>query len=320
MKKQQNFIDTVGKRYFSNTSQLQRIIIGLAVVLVVAVVSFGSYYYYDRYYRPQPKEAEAAVEKAMQAVRNDPKSTAARLKLSETYMLNHRWDDAILQANQVLKVEPENQSALLVIGVSSVNNGKPADAVDPLTKFVNARKDESMPGLDRQLQSAAYYLGDSYLQLGKPKEAVTPLEQAVNWSTTDADAMYKLGVAYVGVKEYEKAVNMFHGATTFVPDFLEAYSEMSKAYAALNKPALVDYANGMMAYSKKDYAAARDLLLKSAQAKADFAPTFAGLGRTYEALNDLPNAKGAYEAALKIDMNNFTASNGLERIEALLKK
>jgi hypothetical protein len=37
-------------------------------------------------------------------------------------------------------------------------------------------------------------------------------------------------------------------------------------------------------------------------------------------LNDLPNAKGAYEAALKIDMNNYTASNGLERINALLKK
>jgi tetratricopeptide (TPR) repeat protein len=113
---------------------------------------------------------------------------------------------------------------------------------------------------------------------------------------------------------------MFHGATTFVPDYLEAYQAMADVYDTLKMPELATYARGMMAYSKKDYAAARDLLLKSAQARPDFAPTFAGLGRTYEALEDLQAAKSAYESALAIDPNDFTASNGLERVEAMLKK
>jgi len=307
----------------SDTRQLTRIVILLGVLLVVAVISFGGYYYYDRYYQPQPKAAQMNLEQAEQAAASDPQNLDKRLALAETYMTNGRWNDAMVQAAEILASNPEDkylQRAWLVIGVSSHQLSNYSDAIDPLTKFVDARKDEEMPGVDKQLQAAAYYLGDSYLQLGKPQEAIAPLEQSVNWSQTDADSMYKLGLAYAGIKEYEKAVNMFHGATTFVPDFLEAYQAMADSYDALNMPALATYARGMMAYSKKDYSTARDLLLQSSQVKPDFAPTFAGLGRTYEALNDLLNAKAAYEAALKIDVNNFTASNGLQRVEAMLKK
>jgi tetratricopeptide (TPR) repeat protein len=312
-------LDIFKERLFSNTYQLQRIVVLTAIILGV-LVSFGSYYYYDRYYRPQPKSADVMLSEAEQAVRDDPQSADKRLALAEAYMINRHWDEAIVQANDVLAAYPDNQHAWLVVGVSNANNGKPADAIEPLTKFVDARKDEDMPGLDKQLQAAAYYLGDSYLQLGKPQEAIAPLEMSVNWAETDADSMYKLGMAYLGVQQYDKAVNMFQGATTFVPNYLEAYDGMAAAYDAMKQPELVAYARGMAAYSKKDYTTARDLLLQSAQAKPDFAPTFAGLGRVYEALNDLPNAKASYETALKLDINNFTASNGLQRVEALMKK
>jgi len=80
--------------------------------------------------------------------------------------------------------------------------------------------------------AAAYFLGDSYLQLNRPQDAIEPLTLAVNWSKTDADAMYKLGMAHSAVKDYPNAVNMFHAATAFVPDFLEAYEAMAIAYDA----------------------------------------------------------------------------------------
>jgi len=323
MKSVKNMFDTLNERLFSSTYQLTRIVILLGIVLVVAVVSFGSYYYYDRYYRPQPKAAQVSLDQAEKAVRDDPQNIDKRLVLAETLMLNAHWEDAIAQANEVMGTDPEApymQRGWLIIGVSNAQMGKYSDAIEPLTKFVDARKDEEMPGVDRQLQAAAYYLGDSYLQLKDPQLAVAPLENAVNWSQTDADAMYKLGLAYAGIQEYEKAANMFHAATTFVPDYLEAYQAMAETYNVLKIPDLVMYAHGMMAYSTKDYATARDLLLKSAEARPDFAPTFAGLGRTYEALEDLADAKSAYETALTIDPNNFTATNGLQRVEAMLQK
>lgn len=308
------------KELLNDTHQLTRITILTAVVLVLAIISFGGYYYFDRYYSTQSVPEKLTLAQAEQAVRDNPQDVDKRLALAESYMLNSRFKDAIAQADQVLTAKPDNQHAWLVIGVSNNMSGKPADAIEPLTKFVDVRKDEENPGLDKQLQSAAYYLGDSYMQLGKPQDAILPLQQAVGWSQTDADAMYKLGMAYAAVKNYGDAVNMFHGATTFVPDYLEAYQAMASTYDILQKPVLATYARGMIAYSQKDYKGALPILLQAAQGDPGFPPVFTGLGRTYEALNDLPNAKAAYEAAFKLDPNNFTASNGIERVDAALKK
>jgi tetratricopeptide (TPR) repeat protein len=307
------------KSMFSESNQVLRITILAGILLVLVVVAFGGYYYYDRYYHaPQPAVQEVNVAQAEQAVRDDPQNVDSRLALSETYMFSQKFADAIAQANQVLAIDPESQRAWLVLGVSSANLGKPADAIEPLTKFINARKDEDMPGLDKSLQAAAYFLGDSYMQLGKPQEAIEPLTQAVNWSKTDADAMYKLGMAYSAVQDYPNAVNMFHAATAFVPNYLEAYDAMALAYDAAGKPEYADYARGMSAYAQKDYQTAVDLLMKSAQALPDWAIAYTGLGLAYEAKGDLQAALDAYHSALRIDQNNFTANTGIERVDALI--
>ncbi len=304
---------------FSGSNQLVRIIILAGVLLVLLAVAFGSYYYFDRYYAPaQPEVQEMNVAQAEQAVRDDPQNVESRLALAETYLFAGEFEDAITQANQVLAIESENQRAWLVVGVSSTNLGKPADAIEPLTRFINARKDEEMPGLDRSLQAAAYYLGESYLQLNQPQEAIEPLTQAVTWSMTDADSMYKLGMAYLAVQDYPKAIAMFEAATAFVPNYLEAYEAMAQAYDADGKPEYGDYARGMAAYAIKDYQAAVDLLLKAAQSLPDFPLVFGGLGLAYEGVGDLQAALDAYHAALRLDPNNFTANTGIERVSALL--
>jgi tetratricopeptide (TPR) repeat protein len=309
------------KGLLSDTHQLTRITVLAGIVLVLAVISFAGYYYYDRYYnKPQLGTQEMSVAHAEQAVRDNPDDLEKRMALAEVYMLYQRYTDAITQAQQVLASEPENQRGWLVIGVASANTGNPADAIDPLTRFVDARKNEDMPGLDKSLQAAAYYLGDSYLQLGKPQEAIEPLTQAVNWSQTDADAMYKLGMAYSALQDYPKAVNMFSAATAFVPDFLEAYDAMAIAFDAAGKPDYGDYARGMSAYSKKDYKTAIELLQKSAQAQPGYAPTFAGLGMAYEALGRLQEALDAYQTGVQLDPNSFNASRGAERVQKLLNK
>jgi tetratricopeptide (TPR) repeat protein len=174
--------------------------------------------------------------------------------------------------------------------------------------------------LNKPLQSSAYYLGDAYLQLNQPEKAIPPLEQAVEWSGTDSDAMYKLGMAYLGVKRYEEAVTMFQSATVFVPNYTEAYEGMLAAFEALNEPDYATYARGMVAYSKEDYDTALDLLLKAAQVEKDFVPVYNGLGLTYEAQGDLQNARDSYKISVALDPSDFTSASGLERVETLLNK
>jgi tetratricopeptide (TPR) repeat protein len=312
------------KKFFddllSDTRQLTRIVILAGVLLVLVVATFGGYYYYDRYYSNQPTTSENIIAQAQQVVEKNPQDPEARLGLAEVYMLNRSYDDALGEANQVMAAFPDNQHAWLVVGVANALKGNPNDAVEPLQKYFDANKDSDMPGLNKTLQSAAFYLGDSYLQLNQPDKAVPVLEKAVEWSQTDSDAMVKLGTAYIAVQRYENAVNMFQAATRFVPNYTEAYQGMAIAFQALNDGDYVNYANGMVAYSKKDYKVALDLLQKASQAKLDFVPAIDGLGLTYEGLGDLNNAKSSYETALKLIPEDFTAKTGLQRVEAQLNK
>jgi tetratricopeptide (TPR) repeat protein len=308
------------KELLSDTHQLTRIVILVGVLLVLVLVSFGGYYYYDRYYSNEVPAAEKIISQAQQAVEKDPQNPETRLALAEAYMVNRRFDDALGEANQVMAAYPDNQHAWLVVGVANALNGNPKDAVEPLQKFYEANKDVEMPGLNKTLQAAAYYLGDSYLQLKQPDKAVPVLEKAVEWSQTDADAMVKLGTAYIAVQRFENAVTMFQAATRFVPDYTEAYQGMATAYQAMNEADFANYAKGMVAYTQKDYKTALELLLKASQAEPEYVPALTGLGLTYEAMGDLQNARASYEAAVKLVPEDFTAKTGLQRVEAQLNK
>lgn len=310
----------LNERLFSSNYQIQRLIILLAFVLVGVLVMFGGYYYVDRYYSGQQTVKQQTLQEAEQAVRDDPQNPDKRLTLAEAYMFYQRWDDALAQASQVRNAYPDDVRVDFVLGISYAHNGRPQDAIEPLKKYIDSLQGSDMLGLNTRYQAALYFLGDSYLQLGRFEDAIPPLEEGMMLSRTDSDVMYKLGVAYNGVGEYEKAIQVLNRAITFVPDYTEAYEAMVVSFEALNQPVFVKYARGMIAYSKKDYQAAQTLLLEATQERPDYVPGLVGLGQTYEAQNDLQNAKAAFESALQYDPNNFTASNGVQRVTTLLNK
>ena len=320
MNKIKSVLDFLNERLFSSTYQIRRLIVLMIVIVGLLLLSFGTYYYYDRYYDPQQSTSQTAISQAEQAVRADPQNVTKRLHLAEIYMVYSRFADAVSQATQVKQSSPNNVDADFVLGVAYDNGGQPQQAIDPLQKFIAARKGEDNVALDQELQSAYYYLGDSYLKLGQPQNAVSPLETTVKEVGTDSDSLYKLGLAYGRVQRYDDAINAFEMATEFVPNYAEAYQAMADTYTALNQPDLATYARGMVAYSQKDYKAALSLLLPVAQARPDFAPVFTGLGQVYEATNDLKDAQTSYQTALKIEPNNFTATNGLQQVNQLLGK
>ncbi|MEI6289221.1 MAG: tetratricopeptide repeat protein [Chloroflexota bacterium] len=320
MKNNKNFFDKMADSLFSSTQQLQRIVILTGVVLILVIVSFAGYYYYDRFYQGQPKIVEKSITQAEQAIRDDQNNPDLRLNLAEMYMTSTMYDKAIEQITYVMINYPENQRAWFLSGVVNTLNKNYAEAISPLEKYMEAHKDDPIPGLDKTLQSAAYYLGVSYLGLGQPDLAIVPLEKAVDWSKTDSDAMYQLGLAYLRVNKYKESVSMFQKAVLFVPNFTEAYQGMQAAFDAINETDYSNYAQGMIAYSQKDYTKAIEYLQKAALAKPEYTPVFDGLGLTYEGMGDLKNAQTSYEMAVKLDPSDFTATTGLDRVKTLLNK
>ena len=309
------------KEIFSDTHRLTRITILTGIALLLSVFSFGGYYYWDRYAKPNDiSPEEQSLLDLEKAVRDNPQDAQSRLALAENYLMDRRYEEAIHQASQVLVAMPDSDRAMLVIGVGNVYSGKPDQAVAPLKKFVEAHEGTEMANRDMALEAALYFLGESYLQLGKPQDAVQPLTRAIEISPTDADALYKLGAAYTQTGEHEKAIHMYESATLLVPNFTEAYQGMEESYTALNQTVQAEYAQGMVAYSSKDYQSAKEILEKVITAKPDFVPAFLGLGLVYEQLGDLNSAKTYADLAVGLDPQNLAAYQLQGRIESALQK
>jgi len=308
-------------RFFSDSKQLSRIVIYAGVALVLATISFGSYYYKDRYTSPGNDIApsEQSIMELEEAVKNDPQNPDLRLGLAEAYLTSGNYDSAILQAQEVIKIAPEKDGALFVLGVAHASLQQYDQAITPLAKFAEIREQTEMANMDQLLETALYFLGESYLQASKPEDAIAPLTRALEINKTDADAMYKLATAYSQTGQHSEAVVYYEKAILFVPDFAEVYAGMAESYDALGQTGKAGYARGMLAFSLDDLETARQELEQAVVGIPDYAPAFVGLALTYEKLGDLPKAKSAVETALLLEPNNFMAQQTLGRIEAAQK-
>lgn len=305
-------------RFFSDSKQLARIVIYVGIALVLLVVSFGTYYYRDRYVSPvdQVSPNQKTITELEKKIRKDPQNADLRLTLAEAYLGVQNYDAAIQQAQEVIKSYPDKDGALFILGFSHASLQQFDQAIVPLTEFVKVREASEMAAADPLLETALYFLGESYIQTGKPQDAIAPLTHALEINKTDADAMYKLGFAYTQTGQHNEALTYYEKAIQFVPDFAEAYFGMSQSYDALGQTDKAAYARGMLAYSINDLETARQELEQTVTKMPDYGPAIVGLALTYEKLGDLVNAKLTVENALVLDPNNFLAQQLLGRIEA----
>lgn len=309
--------NAAGRRRQPSTQTIQRAFWIMLALLLVILMSFAAYYVWDRYSHAEGQTpAELEVARMETAVHQEPQDPELRIVLAESYLSVGAYAQALEQADQVLRQHPQNASASLIAGISHVRLDRPDAAVAPLNSFVALRKDGPMARTDNALEAAYYFLGESYVRLGRPAEAIPPLEAALVISPVDADALYQLGLAYHADGQPELAVQRYQKAVRLVPDFVEVYQAMVDSYSALERPDHVTYAQGMVAFSQKDYQAAAAHLERATEALPDFAPAFLGLGLAYENLSKLQPALSAVERALELDPGGFAAQQALGRIQS----
>lgn len=309
------------KNLLSDNNQLQRIIIFAAIALVLAVGSFGFYYYQDRYVRSDDvSPINKSISDLEQAIRADPENLDLRIALAESYLVAENFDQAITQSLQVLEKDATKDRAYMVLGVAYASQKKCADAISPLQKFVEIHQASPMASSDNVLETGLYYLGDCKLQLNQPQEALPLLEAAVQINRTDADAFYKLGEAYRLTDQHDQAIKSYERAVLFVPNFTEAYQGMVDSYTTQGKNDYATYARGMVAYSVKDYETAVTELEQLKIILPDYAPVYLGLGLSYEGLGNLEAAREILKKTLEIDPENFAAQQALGRVESVIGK
>jgi tetratricopeptide (TPR) repeat protein len=293
----------------------------LNIVLLVAILSissvFGAYYFWDRYIHPgDMSPIDLGISHLEQVVQSNPDDKEARLSLIQYYLDNENYPEAIEQSQQVLNAYPDNPGALLLLGIAYTKTDKNQLAIDTLERFSDLRRETQAIEKDTILETSLYYIGQNYLLLNQHVQAIEALSEALEIDRTDADAMYLLGNAFVQGGQYGQAVDTYLNAIRFVPDFAEAYRGLSVCYTELNQPDMALYAQGMEAFSERDYNQARQFLEQAAAQRKDVPELFLGLSMTYEQLGEDQLAKETIKRVLELDPHNIAAQTVLMRIQS----
>ena len=286
-----------------------------ATLLVVAVVGFGAYYYVERLApRDARTQINAQTRDLEQQVRDDHQNAGLRASVATIYFEQGKYDQAITQAEQALKLKPEHQGALLVLGQTRQANRQTDAAIAAYQTIVELNKDSPTAKANRNLELVYYALGEIYAQRNDPPAAIENYRAALEIDPGDADAQLGLGHAFEKLAQHDDAITAFNTAVRYVPDFREAYEGLLACYQALNRADGVAYARGMIAYATRDDANAVARLKEAVAQAPQWADAYAGLGLAYERVKQTEDARAAYQTALKLDDQNFLARYALGRL------
>ena len=293
--------------------QLNRLIIGVAMILLVGIPTLGVVYWFDRAPDTGPPLVERKITELEAAVRANPNTISIRLQLAGAYGAAKRYQDAIGQLDAVLAARPDDKTALVDRGDFYRVLDLPDKAMADYSALIALAKDGEFAKVDVQLHQAYYSLGAIQLTKGDTKAAIEDLKAALVIKPTDADTLNLLGTAYVRNGEAAKGVEKLRSAVLFVPTgWADPYTALAAAYTALGQADAASWAGAMADFATGRPQPAHDQLSKltSGPVATD---AYVGLGLIAESTGDDTAALAAYAEALKRDPDNFTAQSGQAR-------
>lgn len=137
-------------------------------------------------------------------------------------------------------------------------------------------------------------LGYQYLRAGSYPKAIELLSKAINLGF---EKSYEhRGSAYIGMENYEAAMQDFNHALAYDPDWDTAY-----------------YGRGLVYFKRGQYERAIDDFSRAIELKPDYSEAYNNRGLAYENLDRRDEALKDYFEATKLDPDNGAAHNNLGR-------
>ena len=115
---------------------------------------------------------------------------------------------------QILQNDPNQPSALHLLGVIAHQRGHNDTAIEFITKALTLEPNQAQ---------AHYNLGLTLRDLGRVEEAVSSYHKALALKPDYAEAYNNLGTAFRDLGKLEEAVQSYRNALAVKPDYLEAY-------------------------------------------------------------------------------------------------
>ena len=152
--------------------------------------------------------------------------------------------------------------------------------------------------------SAYNYLGVLYFRKGKVDLAIESYQKALAnllWTKPQL-AHLNLGIAYLSLKQYQKAVVHFKEAINLIPRYVDAHNGLGQAYEGL-----------------KMYAQARRAYEKALEYNPAYTPALLNLGKLLYRSGEKQKATEYLDKVVKLEPNSARASEAMGYLRALGK-
>jgi tetratricopeptide (TPR) repeat protein len=165
-------------------------------------------------------------ESALAILRRDielaPEWAAPRYSAAVSCYFEHRYEDARLNLDHAIKLDPSSARALFLYGATLVNEGRSAEAERFIRRALSLQPDNPR---------FQYHLGALLLRSDHLSEARVALEKSIQLGPDYAMPHYELGKLLLHSNEPAKAIQELKHAIRQQPDLSQAYYQLSRAYA-----------------------------------------------------------------------------------------
>jgi type IV pilus assembly protein PilF len=215
--------------------------------------------------------------------------------LGERYLARNETSRALEQFIKALELYPADPYLHYDLALTYDMKGILEKAEYHLKEAIRLKPDYS---------DAYNYLGFVYFRQGRVDEAIEAYNKALDnlLYLNPQDAHLNLGVAYLSLKQYQKAKVHLEEAIRLVPDFAAAYHSLGKTYEGL-----------------RQYDKARTSYERALEFNPDYAEAHLSLGKLLYRSGERQKAITAFDKVIRLEPGSDRAKEALRYLRALGK-
>ena len=169
----------------------------------------------------EKKQWNEALVQFQQALEIEPDYSEASDNLGKVLLQKGQTDEAIAQFQHALTIQPHNAVAHFNLGIALLQKGKVDDAIVHYQEAVAIQPD---------FVEAHYNLGNALLQKGQTDGAILQYQTAIGIEPGYFDAHNNLGTALFKEGKVAEAIAQYQAALTIQPDNAETHNNLAYAF------------------------------------------------------------------------------------------